>query len=119
MCVALYRRFGEMHRLVVDGMRIVVELVADDDVISCITNVVVGDDVGNEVSRDVALDVVHFRGEVGPPRRCTCRRTRRRRVPCRGEDEGQGGRRHVQKPSCQCHKKRLRIKPTKILESTN
>ena len=112
-----------MHRLVVDGMRIVVELVADDDVISCITNVVVvvvvGDDVGNEVSRGVAQDVVRFRGEVGPPRRCTCRRTRRRRVPYRVEDEGQGGRRHVQK-TCQCHKRmRLRINPTKILESTN
>ena len=72
-----------MHRVVVHGMRIVVKLVADDDVISCITNVVVvvvvGDDVGNEVSRGVAQDVVRFRGEVGPPRRCTCRRTRHRR----------------------------------------
>ena len=83
MCVALYRRFGEMHRLVVDGMRIVVELVADDDVISCIKNVVVvvvvRDGVENEVRRDVARDVVHFGGEVGHPGRCTCRRTRYRR----------------------------------------
>ena len=98
MCVALYRRFGEMHRLVVDGMRIVVELVADDDVISCIKNVVVvvvvvRDGVENEVRRDVARDVVHFGGEVGHPGRCTCRRTRRRSGPYRG-DEGQGGRHH-------------------------
>ena len=108
MRVALYRRFGEMHRLVVDGMRIVVELVADDDVISCIKNVVVvvvvRDGVENEVRRDVARDVVHFGGEVGHPGRCTCRRTRRRRVPYRVEDEGQGGRRYVQKRPCQCHK---------------
>ena len=83
ICVALYRRYGEVHRLVVDGMRVVVELVADDDVISCIKNVVVvvvvRDVVVNEVRRDVALDVVHFGGEVGHPGRCTCRRTRHRR----------------------------------------
>ena len=94
MCVALYRRFGEMHRLVVDGMRIVVELVADDDVISCIKDVVVvvvvRDGVENGLGRGVAQDVVHFRGGVGPPGRWTCRRARRRRVPYRG-DEGQGG----------------------------
>ena len=36
ICVALYRRCGEVHRLVVDGMRVIKELVADDDVISCI-----------------------------------------------------------------------------------
>ena len=85
MRVALYRRSDEVHRLVVDGMRVVVELVADDDVISCIKDVVVvvvvRDGVENEVRRDVARDVVHFRGEVGPPGRCTCRRTRRRSVP--------------------------------------
>ena len=87
-----------MYRLVVDGMRVVVELVADDDVISCIKNVVVvvvvvRDVVENGLGRGVAQDVVHFRGEVGPPRRCTCRRTRRRRVPYEN-DEGQGGRHH-------------------------
>ena len=99
MRVALYRRIGEMHRVVVHGMRIVVKLVADDDVGSCIkivvVVVVVRDVVENGLGRGVAQDVVHFRGEVGPPRRCTCRRTRRRRVPYRGEDDGQGGRRHV------------------------
>ena len=99
MRVALYCRIGEVHRLVVDGMRIVVELVADDDVSSCIkivvVVVVVRDVVENGLGRGVAQDVVHFRGEVGPPRRCTCRRTRHRIVPCRKEDDGQGGRRHV------------------------
>ena len=66
-------------------MRIVVELVADEDVFSCINFVVVvvvvRDGVENEVRRDVARDVVHFGGEVGHPGRCTCRRTRRRSVP--------------------------------------
>ena len=64
MCVALYRRFGEMHRLVVDGMRIVVELVADEDVFSCIkicdVVVVVRDVVENGLGRGVAQDLVHF-----------------------------------------------------------
>ena len=64
ICVALYRRSGEMHRLVVDGMRVVVELVADDDVISCIKNVVVvvvvRDVVENGLGRGVAQDLVHF-----------------------------------------------------------
>ena len=82
-------------------MCIVVKLVADDDVSSCIkifvVVVVVRDGVENEVRRDVARDVVHFGGEVGHPGRWTCRRTRRRSVPYRGEDEGQGGRLHVQK----------------------
>ncbi len=123
ICVALYRRYGEVHRLVVDGMRIVVELVADeDDLSSCIkivvVVVVVRDVVVNEVRRDVARDVVHFGGEVGHPWRRTCRRTRRRSVPCRKEDEGQGGRRHVQKP-CQCQRMRLRINPTKRRKPTN
>ena len=66
-------------------MRIVVELVADEDVFSCIkifvVVVVVRDVVENGLGRGVAQDVVHFRGEVGPPGRCTCRRTRRRSVP--------------------------------------
>ena len=64
MRVALYRRIGEMHRLVVDGMRIVVELVADDDVSSCIkivvVVVVVRDVVENGLGRGVAQDLVHF-----------------------------------------------------------
>ena len=112
-----------MHRLVVDGMRVVVELAAYDDVISCIKNgvvvVVVRDVVVNEVRRDVALDVVHFGGEVGHPGRWTCRRTRRRSVPCE-DDEGQGGRHHGVEKTCQCHKRmRLRTNPTKIRESTN
>ena len=97
MCIALYRRIGEMHRLVVDGMRIVVELVAHDDVSSCIkicvVVVVVRDVVENGLGRGVAQDVVHFRGGVGPPGRWTCRRARRRSVPCEN-DEGQGGRHH-------------------------
>ena len=87
MRVALYRRIGEMHRVVVHGMRIVVELVADEDVFSCIkicdVVVVVRDVVENGLGRGVAQDEVHFRGEVGPPRRCTYRKTRRRRVPYR------------------------------------
>ena len=53
----------------------------------------VRDSVVNEVRRDVARDVVHFGGEVGHPGRWTCRRTRRRSVPCQN-DEGQGGRHH-------------------------
>jgi len=123
MCVALYRRIGEMHRLVVDGMRIVVELVADDDVISCIKNVVVvvvvRDGVENGLGRGVAQDVVHFRGEVGPPRRCTCRRTRRRSVPYEN-DEGQGGRHHrSRRLRVSVTRMRLRTNPTKIFESTN
>ena len=112
-----------MHRLVVDGMRVVVELVADDDVISCIKNVVavvvVRDVVVNEVRRDVALDVVHFGGEVGHPGRCTCRRTRRRSVPCEN-DEGQGGRHHrSRRLRVSVTRMRLRTNPTKIFESTN
>ena len=31
-------------------------------------------------------------------------------VPYRGEDEGQGGRRHVQKRPCQCHKNEIKNK---------
>ena len=122
MCVALYRRFGEMHRLVVDGMRVVVELVADDDVISCIKNVVVvvvvRDVVENGLGRGVSQDVVHFRGEVGPPRRCTYRRT-----PIGGTISRRGRRPGRPTPcpeACQCQKQlRLRTNPTKIFESTN
>ena len=88
-----------MHRRVVCRVKVVEKFVRYDDVVSCIINVVVvvvvRDVVENGLGRGVAQDVVHFRGEVGPPRRCTCRRTRRRRVPYRGEDDGQGGRRHV------------------------
>ena len=54
MRVALYRRIGEMHRVVVHGMRIVVKLVADDDVGSCIKIVV----VVVVVVRDVVADGV-------------------------------------------------------------
>ena len=65
MRVALYRRIGEMHRVVVHGMRIVVKLVADDDVGSCIkivvvVVVVVRDVVENGLGRGVAQDLVHF-----------------------------------------------------------
>ena len=112
-----------MHRLVVDGMRVIKELVADDDVISCITNdvdvVVVRDVVENGLGRGVAQDLVHFGGEVGHPGRWTCRRTRRRSVPCEN-DEGQGGRHHgVQSRRVSVTRMRLRTNPTKIFESTN
>ncbi|MCP4083079.1 MAG: hypothetical protein GY743_22900 [Planctomycetaceae bacterium] len=64
MRVALYRRIGEMHRVVVHGMRIVVKLVADDDVCSCIkivvVVVVVRDVVADGVNRDIAHDLVHL-----------------------------------------------------------
>ena len=64
MRVALYRRIGEMHRVVVHGVRIVVELVADDDVSSSIKNVVVvvvvRDVVADGVNRDIAHDLVHL-----------------------------------------------------------
>ena len=48
-----------MHRLVVDGVRIVVELVADDDVVSSIKNLVVVVVVRNDVENEVGRDVVH------------------------------------------------------------
>ena len=104
-------------------MKVVEKFVRYDDVVSCIINfvvvVVVRDGVENGLGRGVAQDVVHFRGEVGPPRRCTCRRTRRRRVPCEN-DEGKGGRHHgVQSRRVSVTRMRLRINPTKILESTN
>ena len=87
-----------MHRRVVCRVKVVEKFVRYDDVVSCIINVVVvvvvvRDGVENEVRRDVARDVVHFGGEVGHPGRWTCRRTRRRSVPCQN-DEGQGGRHH-------------------------
>ena len=72
-----------MHRRVVRRVQIVVELVANDDVVSSISKIVhvvrdVGTGAENEVGLDVAQGLVHFRGEVGHPRRRTCRRTRHR-----------------------------------------
>ena len=64
ICVALYRRSGEVHRVVVHGLCVVEELVADDDVSSSIKNVVVvvvvRDVVADGVNRDIAHDLVHL-----------------------------------------------------------
>ena len=62
--IALELGYVELHRRVVRRVRIVEELVADDDISSSIKNVHfvrgVEEGVGNEVGLDVAQELVHF-----------------------------------------------------------